>query len=260
MSANALPMKIPSETENCRPAKELEGSMLRSVEAVYNCPRCRANQITFDVHSIHKVGVAYRWQKIYEASAVCRKCSLMSILVLKSSEVDSEDEDEAVSGGVPVCLNHVMKVDGHVSCKDAAGISPPEHLPEQVKAAFQEGATCLAVGCINAAGTMFRLCVDFVATDLVNANRDKQPDARTKRSLGLLLQWLYDENRISPELHELSACIKDDGNDGAHRGTLSQADADDLLDFTIELLESHYTRKARLQGAAERRAARHQQA
>ncbi|KRG45702.1 hypothetical protein ARC63_06820 [Stenotrophomonas geniculata ATCC 19374 = JCM 13324] len=76
----------------------------------------------------------------------------------------------------------------------------------------------------------------------------------------MLLQWLYDENRILPELHELSACIKDDGNDGAHRGTLSQADADDLLDFTIELLESHYTRKARLQGAAERRAARHQQA
>ncbi len=104
---------------------------------------------------------------------------------------------------------------------------------------------------------MFRLCVDYVATDLRDAEPHNQPDPRARRSLGLLLQWLHDQKRLSAELHELSTCIKDDGNDGAHRGTLSHADANDLLDFTVELLESHYTRKARLHEAAQRRAARH---
>jgi hypothetical protein len=47
--------------------------------------------------------------------------------------------------------------------------------------------------------------------------------------------------------------LKDDGNDGAHAGTLTKADAVDLLDFTFELLERLYTERKRLELAAVRR-------
>jgi hypothetical protein len=65
------------------------------------------------------------------------------------------------------------------------------------------------------------------------------------------------DNKILPEaLHELSGCIKEDGNDGAHEGTLRKADAEDLLDFTAALLERLYTEPERLRLAQSRRDAR----
>jgi hypothetical protein len=42
----------------------------------------------------------------------------------------------------------------------------------------------------------------------------------------------------------------------AHGGTLKNEDADDLLDFTVELLERLYTEPAKLKLAEERRKAR----
>ncbi|MEO9303158.1 DUF4145 domain-containing protein [Acinetobacter pittii] len=46
---------------------------------------------------------------------------------------------------------------------------------------------------------------------------------------------------MADDLEELSRCIKDDGNDAAHDGTIGETEANDLLDFTYELLERVYT-------------------
>jgi len=67
------------------------------------------------------------------------------------------------------------------------------------------------------------------------------------------LEWLFRNKLIAAELESLSACIREDGNDGAHAGTLSQTDAEDLQDFTFELLERMYTEPERLRLAKERR-------
>lgn len=37
-----------------------------------------------------------------------------------------------------VCLNDIMKFDGHISSKDEAVVAPPEHLPEQVEATSEK--------------------------------------------------------------------------------------------------------------------------
>ena len=83
-----------------------------------------------------------------------------------------------------------------------------------------------------------------------------QPNAKQRRDLGLRLPWLFDNKILASELRELAACIKEDGNDGAHAGTLTKTDADDLLDFTIALLERLVTEPKRLELAKERRDAR----
>jgi len=79
------------------------------------------------------------------------------------------------------------------------------------------------------------------------------PNAKQRRDLGLRLPWLIEHGLLPKELHDLSHCIKEDGNDGAHTGTLKKEDAEDMLDFTTALLERVYTEPERLRLAKERR-------
>ena len=81
-------------------------------------------------------------------------------------------------------------------------------------------------------------------------------NAKIRRSLGLRLPWLFAQGLLPVAVQELSACIKEDGNDGAHVGSLTQADAEDLMDFTIALLERLYTEPERLRLAQARRDSR----
>ncbi|WP_209020139.1 DUF4145 domain-containing protein [Stenotrophomonas maltophilia] len=195
---------------------------------------------------------------MYEVFAVCRACKKGSILVAATKTYTTSEVLEKIGGlgqakGV---LNHLVEVVGVINIKDVASIEPPEHLPAPIEAAFSEGASCLAIGCVNAAAAMFRLCVDLATTDLVPPAEQGGPNHRTARELGLRLAWLFESGKLPEDLHDLSVCIKDDGNDGVHRGTLSSAEAEDLLDFTTELLRRRYTEKERIRLARERKDAR----
>ena len=126
-------------------------------------------------------------------------------------------------------------------------------MPDEINSVFREGATCLKVDCWNAAGTMFRLCIDLVTKGLLPEGEVELPNQRTRRNLGLRLPWLFDNHLLPEGLRELSTCVREDGNDGAHAGTLTKKDAEDLLDFTRILLERMYTEPERVRLAAERR-------
>jgi hypothetical protein len=229
----------------------------KMAELVADCPRCGASQITFDVHSAISVGIQYGWQIWYEAFSVCRKCSRSTVFVLSES-VNGNYEYVHKVGLLKVegALNKFVDVANFVSDKDQASVAPPEHLPKEIEAVFQEAATCLAVGCHNAAGTMFRLCVDLATRALLPTEEVPGLNAKVRRDLGLRLPWLIENGHLPRELKALSSCIKEDGNDGAHAGTLQRPDAEDLLDFTEALLERLYTEPERLRLAEERRNSR----
>ena len=70
------------------------------------------------------------------------------------------------------------------------------------------------------------------------------------------LHWLFDQGLIPSALRELARSVREDGNDGAHAGTLSKEDADNLLDFTVALLERLVTEPRKIQLAEARREAR----
>jgi len=228
-------------------------------ELVADCPRCGANRITFDLVSHAQVGVRYSWQKWYEVFCICRHCNLSTVFVVSEKGTDEAKVIQQKSGlnKIQGSVNSLVSIESFVSLKDRAAIAPPEHLPEDILSAFTEGATCMAVGCFNAAGTMFRLCVDLATQSLLPESGEGL-NKRAKRELGLRLPWLF-QNKLLPEsLNELSLCIKEDGNDGAHRGSLKSEDAQDILDFTILLLERLYTEPKRLNIAKERREQRRQ--
>jgi hypothetical protein len=226
-------------------------------ELIADCPRCGSRRITFDVTDAHTFAESYGWKRHYEAFSVCRNCRRTTIFVLSDS-VDRDYEHVHKQGllNLKKSLNNYVDIDDYVSIKHEATVAPPEHVPEDIEAAFREGATCAAVGCPNAAGTMFRLCIDLATRPMLPEGEAEGLTWKVRRDLGLRLPWLFKTGRLDRSLEDLSSCIKEDGNDGAHAGTLSPEDAADLLDFAVELLERLYTEKRRLELAKERREAR----
>ena len=223
-------------------------------ELVNDCPRCGAARMTFDLIAATVVGVKYGWQQWYEAFCTCRHCGRSTVFVLAEKGIDEGELIRqkglaAVAGSV----NGLVRLESYVSLKDKAGTPPPDHVPNAITDVFVEGTTCIAVGCFNAAATMFRLCIDLATKSLLPQADTNGLNSKIRRNLGLRLPWLFDHNLLPGSLRELSTCIKEDGNDGAHDGTLKEEDAEDVLDFTVALLERLYTEPERLRVARERR-------
>jgi hypothetical protein len=224
-------------------------------ELVANCPRCGAKNMTFDLLNQLPISIHYSWQHWLEVFCVCRKCLRSTVFIVSQKNIDDKKFIKEGLSNLNISANHVVKVERYVSIQDTASVQPPEHLPPAVEASFREGAACMAIGCFNAAGTMFRLCIDLATRSMLPEQADGL-NRTVRRNLGLRLPWLFDNNILPEAIRELSTCIKDDGNDGAHQGTLSEEDATDILDFTYVVLERIYTEPARIRLANERRASR----
>jgi hypothetical protein len=222
--------------------------------------------MSFDVHAQVYRFSRYNWQNFYELFCVCRGCSRLTIfLVSMTVEGHQANMNQLFykPGGMvayPDALNQYFKIESFVSLRDNTAQKPPEHLPEGINNAFNEGAACLTIGCNNAAATMFRLCVDLETRPLLpnpaDATKAQPPNNRIRRDLGLRLGWMFDNNILPSALRELAKCIREDANDGAHVGNLTKEDTEDLLDFATALLERLITEPKRLELAEARRAAR----
>jgi hypothetical protein len=230
---------------------------------VNDCPRCRAKNMTFDVRADIQLYVKYDWQRWFEAFCVCRNCHNSIIFVLAQSEYDKDDYwAKNTLSGFPASLIGLFKVEGYICLKDVGAAPTPGHVPEPVATVFHEGAVSVAVGNWNAAGTMFRAAIDLATRPML----PKEPtpldveglNKKVRRDLGQRLPWLFDNGYLPNDLRELSRCVHQDGNDGAHAGTLSEHDARDLLDFATALLERIFTEPERLRLAQERRDKRRQ--
>jgi hypothetical protein len=210
--------------------------------------------MTFDLTQQNFLGKQYDWQLWYEAFCLCRHCKKATIFTLSLKEYRLKELVQ--QNGLlelPDAVNRYMKIEGYVSLKDRAALPAPEHVPPAIKAAFDEGAKCLAIDCPNAAATMFRLCLDLATRPRLPDGEPEGLNKKVRRDLGLRLPWLFDHGHLPADLRELSHCVKEDGNDGAHVGSLKMPDAEDLLDFTTALLARFYTEPERVRLAAERR-------
>jgi Domain of unknown function (DUF4145) len=228
---------------------------------VSDCPRCGTSSMTFDVMAELYTFTKNDWVRYYELFCVCRHCTRSTTFIVTLSDYDARDHFRETGSLVAwsESLNPYFGIEGFINIADMTSVEPPEHLPEHIAAAFSEAAVCLTVKCFNAAGAMFRLCVDLATRPLLPDPQDTtvaQPNNKQCRDLGLRLRWLFENDRLPSQLEELAKCIREDGNDGAHAGSLTKVDAEDLLDFTTTLLERLYTEPQRLALAEERRRAR----
>ncbi len=228
---------------------------------VSNCSRCGTKRTNFDCYSSIPVKVAHRWKVYCEIFAVCRVCHKPSILLVSQKESEEsltkilQEANKIISteGSLTDFLNFekvVTSLDQHVN-------DPPEHLPSTIDEVVREANRCLSAQCWNASGAMYRLALDLATKNLLP--RDGGPSNRVRRNLGLRLPWLFESGKLSTDLETLAECLQQDGNDGAHDGTLQREDAEDLHDFCFESLRRLYTEPARIQIAQERRTTRRQQ-
>lgn len=225
---------------------------------VADCPRCGAKRISFDAQKALLIGKKYNWENFYEVFCICRNCSRSTTFVLsqKSSKVDLSENTLVESWNA---LNDIYNIEDFISLKNHMSSPPPAHLPSNIFSIFEEAATCFAMNCFNASGAMFRLCVDLATKGQLPEGNQDGLTRTIKNNLAARLKWLFETKRLSSELQELAQCIKDDGNDGVHDGSLTNEDVEDLIDFTYELLERIYTDPERLRLAKERRAERRSQ-
>lgn len=230
-------------------------------ELVADCPRCKANHVTFDVTADFPIAEQYRaeWVVTYECFSICRRCKRSTCFVLKLHDYEQRKEVSGTPSKFKnsVTLDRFFHVNGYVSVADMGADPPPDHLPAELNSVYLEGSRCLAVGCPNAAGTMFRMCLDISTRAFLPPEGEAGgPNSKQRRDLGLRLPWLFDNGKLPNDLRDLAACIREDGNDGAHAGTLSRHDAEDMRDFTFRLLDRLYSEPERIRLAAARRAAR----
>lgn len=225
-----------------------------------DCPRCRTKAITFDVLSGVSTGTEYGWKQHYELFSKCRRCFMATIfkLSLKDYEHNKIFDSIAKILGSDKGLDLVFAVEGYVNLKDNTVIAPPEYLPEAVERAFREGAVCLNVGCYNASGAMFRLAIDLATKGMLPLEDGSTggPNRQQRTQLAFRLDWLFASEKLPESLKELANCVRGDGNDGAHDGTLTKEDAANLLDFSTLLFERMFTEPERLRQAELRRAQR----
>lgn len=226
---------------------------------VADCPRCSANHMTFDVLGDAYTGISYDWMTHHEVAVRCRRCGHLSILKISLRNIDRKRDFRAdgTISKVEGDLEPAFQKAGFLDVSDLAGVAEaPEHLPSEVHEAFVEGAKCMAIGCHNAAGAMFRLALDLTTKPLLpdsNNSTTPQPSKLQRFKLADRIDWLIEQGSIPASLARLAHCVRQDGNDGAHDGTLDKKDAEDLLDFTTALLERQFTEPERLRIAEQRR-------
>jgi len=213
--------------------------------------------MTFDVLVTVHVNQEYGWLNWFEAFSVCRNCERSTIFLISQKEVQFRERSEAMSPEkLGASLNPHFGIDRYINLRDNARIVAPDHTPKNIAKVFAEAATCLANECWNATGAMLRLSIDLATKGLLPTEEVEGLNAYTRKNLAPRLGWLFDHHILPEALRDLSSCIREDGNDAAHDGSLREDDAQDMLDFTIALLERVYTEPERLKLARERRDAR----
>lgn len=237
---------------------------------IFDCPSCSAKNSTFDVNGHERRKFNNDEVKYWYLFGTCRSCKTSMCF---NADIGHSLYQRLVSSHHNVfssmCVGVGKILDGNNDITQMFlnfeyspilpnAELPPEYLPIEIETIFNEAAKCFSIGCFNAAGAMFRLCLDITTKNLLDQNTNLTATANDKKTINTRLHWLFTNNILPINLKDLSRCIKDDGNDAAHDGSLSKEDAADLLDFSYILLERVYTEPARIQNAHQRRLSRRQ--
>lgn len=87
-------------------------------------------------------------------------------------------------------------------------------------------------------------------------NSVPQPNSNQRKRLFDRLDFLFANRFLPDDLKDLADAIREHGNDGAHEGVCTDLDAEDLLDFTQNVLERVFTVPQRARQAKSRAIAR----
>lgn len=230
---------------------------IRMTQYITDCPRCGAKHSTHDF--IGSIPLGWLTENLCELEVFLRgRCCSRSHV--RNIVLDDRHYDAGFLNNINGLAQHTFTVDrvdsdmGPIQVIEGLVRVAPQHLPEKVNNIVTEGHKCLSNGCYNAAGACYRLVLDIVSkSEVSEIDPEKLSSLRT---IYQRVEWLAQEKHFPPTLKELADCIRHDGNDAAHDGSLIKIDAEELADFTDEFLTRIYTDRRRIELAAERRTKR----
>jgi hypothetical protein len=114
-----------------------------------------------------------------------------------------------------------------------------EEIPNEIKPDFKEALRCRWVDAYNATVEMCRRALESSCIQL-GANPDL--------ALAKMIDWVHAQGKITTPLKDMAHKIKLGGNRGAHPSdrTLSEEDADAVIEFTEEYFQHVYVMPARM--------------
>ena len=110
----------------------------------------------------------------------------------------------------------------------------PIHTPDRVADIFRQGKESENSGLWDAAGAMFRKCVEI-------GLKDRFPDIDASLSPYKRIQKAADENRLTRELAEWAHSIRALGNEAVHEYTFTRVQANEISAFSEILLQYMFT-------------------
>lgn len=124
-----------------------------------------------------------------------------------------------------------------------------ERVPVGIANDFIEASKCFNISAFKASATMARRTIQKIC---LNLGADK------KKKLYEQINDLKNLGRLHSDLAEIATEIRFLGNDGAHPDIdglddLNEAEVQDILDFTLELLDDLYVRPSKVQTMKKRR-------
>ncbi|EHD13057.1 hypothetical protein CIN_20400 [Commensalibacter intestini A911] len=244
---------------------------------VSKCPYCQTEKIPFDIEGINFQNITKdnsSYIIYFSIFSICRGCGAPTIFSIYKNII-KEVTEYNVDGDTYInedTVNEIIKETPSIVRKNPEQnlasnfqlgkiIRPPEnisyqcpeHIPEDIKAKFDEAAQCYANDCIVASSIMLRLCLETVTKDLLETEKEKE------EKLHVQIKILFDKNIIDKNIKDVADEIRLDGNYAVHEGKMDQNNLEDLFNFTLDLLEYAYNRQNRLKLSRERRAQRKKQ-
>jgi hypothetical protein len=122
-------------------------------------------------------------------------------------------------------------------------------VPNPAAAFYKQGATALANDLFDAAGAMFRKCLESVTRceQLIARIPEAERASYKEKWLKARIKHLKDLHIIPPALFELVDVIKDEGDEAVHEDELyDKASAESLRKFTQTFLEHTFTLPAEI--------------
>ena len=200
----------------------------------------------------------YGWMGVWEAFCVCRRCHLATIFVLEQkSNAHPEIQDMGLAGLQEAANDHV-RIHSYINVTNFRKTLPLSTFQTLSRLHFKKERRVWR----SVVSMRRRPCFDCPWTSQPRGCSPAKPWRTWTIRPGISgrrLTWLFDNKKLPDALRELSSVVKDEGNTGAHDGTIDEASAEDLIDFTEKLLTHLYTEPEKIRLAQERRKQREAQ-
>jgi len=212
--------------------------------------------MSFDVYGVSTVKAAeeipypgYRrsYRRTIELACRCHECSRTTVFVLEAIKGAEHDlpKLQFETNENPTKLGYRERR----AFPPSSGLPTPSDTPEPAASFFGQGAIAMTHDLFDAAGAMFRKCLESVTRSeaLLGLIPEADRAAFQESWLKARITKLKEIQAIPPALGDLVDVIKDEGDDAVHDNTLYDKDsAHALQQFTSVFLEQTFTIPAQI--------------